>query len=167
MALIIEDGSIVAGANSYATTDQLVAYASARGTDLSTLTTTQQEVLLIKAMDYIEARRGRFQGCKTNEDQALQWPRYDVWVDGYSVDSDSMPPELISAQLALATEANSQTLQPNQLPEDSGAVISEQVGSLKVEYAEPASLRTQPLFTAAESLLSPLYKRSGIGLMRT
>lgn len=93
MAIIVEDGSIVTDANSYVSEAELTAYATARGITI----TGDTEVLLIKAMDYIESQD--FKGVKSTRDQPLQWPRVDVWVDGYMVDYDSIPQLLKNAQM--------------------------------------------------------------------
>ena len=103
MAIVKEDGSIVAGANSYVTEAELTAYATARGVTL----TTDTEQLLIRAMDYIESLQ--FIGIKLTEDQPLQWPRSDVFIDGYLIDFDEIPTELKNGlmQVAMAID-NSQ-----------------------------------------------------------
>ena len=69
MALTIEDGTGVAGANTYLSEDEFAAYASARGK----IITGSLEQLIIQAMDYVETLR--FRGQKNSSDQALQWPR--------------------------------------------------------------------------------------------
>ena len=82
MTLIVEDGSIVENANSYVSVDDARTFASLRGVTLPA-SDAEVEVLLIKATDFIEAQRLRFQGSKVNQDQALQWPRTGVYVDGF------------------------------------------------------------------------------------
>ena len=52
MAITVEDGSGVAGANSYATVAQLMTYAASRGVELE-IKDHAAEVLLLKGMDYI------------------------------------------------------------------------------------------------------------------
>ena len=75
--IIVEDGSVVAGANSYVTEAELTTYAADRGITLTAAT----DVLLIKAMDYIESLS--FIGTKFSEGQSLQWPRSNVYIDGF------------------------------------------------------------------------------------
>lgn len=130
MSLIIEDGSIVSGANSYVSTTDLAAYAAARGITIS----GTQEQLLLQAMDYIESLN--FKGVKFTSDQALQWPRADVIIDGYLVSADSIPAELIKGQIetALAIDGGGGPLidlQPN--------VSHERVGEIEVSYARGTS----------------------------
>lgn len=77
MTLIIEDGTIVANANSYISTTDYIAYALARGI---TIDPDSAEMQLTKAMDYLETRV--YQGDLVEEDQALQEPRDKVYIDG-------------------------------------------------------------------------------------
>lgn len=67
MTMLVEDGSGVIGANSYAPIAFVTSYLSdrARATDWSAASTADQEAALIAATDYVEARFGsRFKGLK-------------------------------------------------------------------------------------------------------
>lgn len=166
MALIIEDGTGVANANSYATTDQLDAYAALRGVTLAG-NTTDHEHHLIHAMDWLEAQERRFYGSRLYTTQALAWPRINVpEVNGEQYrDPNVIPAELIKAQCALAVSSQSTDLQIDRLPGDTGAVLSEKVGSLAVTYADPGQRLTQPTFATAEGFLVTLV-RGGSGSLR-
>lgn len=131
MAIVVEDGSIVSGANSYVTEAELTSYATTRG---YTIVDGDREKWLILAMDYLETLR--YQGRLVAETQPLQWPRYDVYIDRYLVDSDEIPPELKTVQLHLATQI-SQGVDPTSNIER--ATKREKVGDLEVEYMEGAS----------------------------
>jgi hypothetical protein len=98
MALIVEDGSIVPGANTYVTDAEYVAYAKARGQSIGE-GGSAREVQLIRAMDYIESFRKRFQGDKVRFDQPLQFPRSNVYIDDYFSDYTTIPKELKNAQM--------------------------------------------------------------------
>ena len=170
MPLIIEDGSgSNQSANSYGDVAGLRAYAEGRGVDLSDLTDKEVSVFMIKAMDYLEAQRGRYKGHKTNAAQPLQWPRSDVWdvdLPGKLLGSTEIPRELEYAQYALAIDARDQDLQPNRLPSDKGAVIREKVeGAIEVVYAERKQHFT-PAFAKPDALLAPLYKNRGLSVIR-
>ena len=69
MALIIEDGSGVANANSYVTTTEWDTWATARGIAHSH-STGKIEELILTAMDYIEAQNfvGLCAICKRSSD---------------------------------------------------------------------------------------------------
>ena len=96
MAIVIEDGSIVSGANSYASEAELQAYADARGVIIAGLAVED----LIKAMDYLEVQP--FIGLKATQGQPLQWPRDGVVIDGWAYTSTNLPDELKEAQLVIA-----------------------------------------------------------------
>ena len=127
MALVIEDGTQVAGANSYVTSTEIEAYADARGVTL----TTDAEILAIKAMDFIESQT--YLGTKYTSTQALQWPREGVYIDGYEVAVTDIPQELKNAQMAAALSIDSGT---DPLSSVERGIKMQQVGDLKVEYDE-------------------------------
>ena len=162
MSLVIEDGSGLSTASSYVTVAEARAYALARGVTLSEVDATV-EVLLIKAMDYIEAKRIRYQGYKASDDQALQWPRCYVWIDGYSVDSGEIPTILKNAQCQAAMEI-SDGIDP--LPTGTGnGIKSETVGPLSTTYATYTVAPT-PIMRKVDALLRPLFSGGGVAESR-
>lgn len=163
MALVIEDGSGVAGANSYCSVASARTYASARGLSLPAAD-AEVELLLIKAVDFIESFRGEFQGLKTTQEQPLQWPRTGATLDGYEVSSTTIPEVLASAQAQLAADANLQELMPTSTGRE---VVMERVDVVQVQYAESGNTNQQPIFTKAEALLKPLFKSSLFGSLRS
>lgn len=168
MAITVETGTGTnPAANSYVSVADFQAYADARGQTYSD-TDAGCEILLIKAMDYLEAKRTRYQGVKSLNTQPLQWPRAGVSIDNYGINSDVIPTELVSAQCELAIAAYTLSLQPDLLPSAQGSVKSKRVeGAVSIEYFEAsASKRSLPQFTAAERLLRPLYKPSGFMVER-
>ena len=130
MALIVENGTMVNGANSYVSDADYVAYASARGYTIGAFGGAR-EIELIKAMDYLESYRDQFKGTKVNRDQALQWPRVSVFVDGFQIDSNSLPKELLKAQMELAYQSISYDLSPSGTYQN---VQSQQLGTLSISY---------------------------------
>jgi hypothetical protein len=159
MALIIEDGSGVAGANSYISVTNAKAYAAARGLTIGTVDAAI-EILLTKALDYIEALRGEFQGSKTDATQALQWPRAGAYLDGVEIEDDEIPAVLPMAQAQLAVDAYTLDLMP---VGDGRAVVRERVeGAVEVQYDPGGNTNAQPSLTAAMALLEPLLE-SAIG----
>ena len=166
MALIIEDGSIVEDADSYASVEELRAFAAKRGKVVPEAVPAC-EALLIRAMDWLEAQEQRFRGCRAYIDQSLSWPRTGVSrPDGrgyYPI--REIPVALKQAQMALAIEVQTVEAQPTRTPDTAGVVTSEKVGSLAVTYAEPSSSLTQPVFAAVEGFLINLM-RGGTGTVR-
>lgn len=158
MALVIEDGTVVAGANSYVSAAEIVAYASARGV---TISASDAEMSAVLAMDYLESFRSRYKGTKVSATQPLQWPRKDVVIDGADFPSNEIPKELKSAQCQSCIEiANGFELMPST---DNFAVSMEKVDVITVQYATggsgqspSATLPAAPKFPAVDALLRPL-----------
>ena len=100
--IVVEDGTVVAWANSYVTEAELTTYAADRGITLTAAT----DVLLIKAMDYIESLS--FIGSKFSEGQSLQWPRSNVYIDGFYFVPTIIPPALQTGQIATALAIDSE-----------------------------------------------------------
>lgn len=131
-AIEVEDGTSKSDGNSYVTAAQLATYAADRNVTLSGTNGDPTEILF-KAMDWIEGQS--FQGTKYRADQPLQWPRVDVWVDGYLQDSDVIPQLLKDAQMALAI-AIDQGFDP--LANVARAQKRVKIDVIEVEYADNA-----------------------------
>lgn len=142
MALVVEDGTGKTDSESFASVANADAYFTGRtGSSTwtaSTSTTALKEQALRDATDYIEETYNtRFRGRKSEENQALSFPRaYLVDFDGYAIDSDEIPTKLKRATMELAVRALGQDLQPDL---DNPGEISEEestVGSLskRVKY---------------------------------
>ena len=156
MTIIVENGSIVSGANSYVTDAELTAYAAARGVTL----TGTAELLLVKAMDYLATLEDSWQGSRVSAAQSLAWPRQGVSLYGFAVASDAIPQSLKDGQCQLAIDADTQDLMPNVAANATGSVIREKVDVIEVAYSE-GSGNTQPVFTAANRILKPLMRNTG------
>lgn len=161
MALVIENGSLVAGANSYVEVEEARAYADARA---STFTGDDAEVeaALIVAMDFLESLRAQYQGSKVDPaGQSLQWPRTGVVIDGWQVPITHIPKELKAAQCQLALESAAGTdLMPTG---DGREVIREKVDVLETEYAPGAGGAPQPYLAKVMAFLEPLISTGGFG----
>ena len=159
MALIIEDGTGKEDSNSYQTVEQMRTYALNRGITLSAVD-ADIEVLSFQAIDYLEAQRCKYQGYKTSEDQALQFPRECVQIYGYSLDNNVIPSILQHAQNQLVMQLNDDVdIQPTQ---EGGFIIEEElddVGLLK--YSENIGINISPEMTSVDALLKPLYVACG------
>jgi hypothetical protein len=153
MPLVIENGSNVAGANSYATRAEIIAYAALRGVTIPDAAGT--DVFGIKAMDYIERRK--FKGVPTygapTVVQPLQFPRDEIEYQGEWLAADEIPQMLIDAQCeASMLISQGIDLEPNRTAEQ--AVKREKVGPLETEFfdAAPYSATTPRL----DAMLAPL-----------
>jgi len=152
MTIVVEDGSVVSGANSYVSEAELSAFATARGITLS----GDEEELLIQAMDYIESLS--YIGSKQTRDQSLQWPRVNVLIDGYYINSDVIPAELKNGlmQTALSIDAG---ISPQQTL--GRAVKRKKVDGLEIEYMDAAVTNT--IDVKIKGFLWKLLSVGGIG----
>lgn len=156
MTITVEDGTNVPNANSYVSVEELDAYAAERGIVLPT-SEPEKEVLLIKAMDYLEMADQEYMGLRSFTDQALSWPRVS-----YSMDL-GIPKELKKAELVLAVAAMTVELTPvsNGLP-------GKDVKVGPIEIRKPSESVARPRVPQAETLLRYLYGSSiGAGQLRT
>lgn len=157
MALIKEDGSIVPNANTYATDDDLTAYAAARAITLPA-TPELREPLLIKAMDYLETLDAQFMGSrKMGYDQPLLWPRTGVYLYGALFAHTQIPPELVKAQIVIAIASQSIEIFPN-APGVARLATRKTVGPITVEYSEQGAAESlNPVISQADALLDILF----------
>ena len=143
MTLVVEDGSKVTGANTYITLDEFKAWAEARGVSYGSDGDVTEDIL--RAMDYLEELM--FIGVKETRDQALQWPRVDVVIDGYALDVGKIPKELKNAAYELVKAIIDGD---NKLDPVRRQVTKEKVDSLEVTYKSNAGMqRNTPAVTRA------------------
>lgn len=161
MALIVEDGTGLAGAESFISVAGADAYLTSRGSDWSSMSTTEKEQALRRATDYMEQMyRERWAGQRVTTTQALSWPRYFVPIkdasDGYSYwPSDAVPTLVANACAALALKAAAGDLAP-----DVGRLKRRtKVGPLEVEY-EP-NTRPYTVYRSIDNMLLPFF--GGLG----
>jgi hypothetical protein len=109
MALIIEDGTIVTGANSFVTDAELQTYATARGFALPA-TEAERDSLLILAVDYLFSKEQSMKGERINATQDLMYPRKGVCEYNFKVAKDAIPSNLKKAQMELAVQSNKSAL---------------------------------------------------------
>ena len=119
--VIVEDGTIVANANSYATISGVDTYAlDFAYADWTAATETVKKQSLFKGMRYIESLS--FKGTQQTEDQALEFPRSDLYDrNSYLMDEDFIPSGLINAtyEAAIASLPTTTTdLQPSKNSDD-------------------------------------------------
>lgn len=155
MALIVEDGSIVDNADTYVDVDGLKAYAAKRGLTIPA-DDAAIEILLVKAMDYLETYETRWKGCRVSADQPLAWPRRGVRIEGYSYPADAIPKQLKAGQCVLAVAAASLDLLPSVDP-SAANVKRDKVGPLETEFFGPNDgIYSQPVITAADTAMAAL-----------
>ena len=154
--LTIEDGTGVAGANSFATTAELDTYADNRGLTLPA-TDDEKKQVLIQAADYLESLEGFYQGWRTHETQVLVFPRDSIYLHGVDIEG-TIPDVLKNAQCQLAVDIHG-GLAVNQ-NSTGKEVLEEQVGALKVKYNPMGDSSPQPKPVKALKILEPLFSRA-------
>jgi len=169
MALVIEDGTGMADAESYATIAAINAYAVANGASFPITGADAPATTAAVAAAEAAARRGtraidglygrRFVGSRTNgRAQAQCWPRTGATDnDGEDIADDEIPSEIISAvcEAAIRELAEPGSLAPDL--ERGGAIKSLKAGSVAIEYKDGAPAETT--FTTINNLLAGIVTR--------
>lgn len=160
MALITETGAGLADAESYCAVSFADQYHSGRAnTGWSGLEPTQKEAYLRLATEYmLSTFRGRWKGSRVTSTQALDWPRVEVVVDGFTLAADAVPAEVQKACAILALKAIAGALDPDPTP----AVKRTKVDVLEKEYFEPSA---QPKrHKVVTDLLQPFLAGSSVNV---
>lgn len=161
MALITETGTGSDASESFCSVADALAYFTARNNTVwLALTTAQQEVALRKSTDYMEAVYSqRWAGTRTTSVQALSWPRYNVFVNGFVTLSSSIPRAVINACSELALRAAAGEL----LSDSTQQKTRTKVDVLEVEFDKYSPQSTQ--YLAITAMLQPYFDLSS-GLER-
>ena len=165
MALVVEDGTGVVGAEAYASVAVTDTYwanrtHSAFSATWTGSTTALKEGALREASAYIDSRWGGFyKGVRQGNLQGLQWPRVDA-LDRSGYPLADLPQELVNACSDLAVRALSAALSGDAAR--GGAVKRNKVdGAVEQEFFEGASTETK--YAQIENMLGPLLNDSHRG----
>ncbi len=155
--LIVEDGSIVADANSYVTYDYALAYHALRGNSAwAAGSDANQQYAIIRATQAVDSiYKGKWKGTPTEYGtQELEWPRQDVEVNGVELDDDLIPTSLKKAvcEAALRELASANSMTPDL--DRGGEIKRVKADTVEVEYMDGANSTTT--FTAIDGLLADL-----------
>lgn len=157
MALVVEDGTGVSGADSYADLTAIRAYAAKRGVTLSADDATL-EPLAYKAMDYLE---GKGLGLLS-----LTFPPTTTgYVCGLTV-AEALT-RLANGQAQLCVEQNAGA---DLAPARTDAFITEDTtGPLTTKYSEKlgGGAGVAPSMPAVQGILGPLLRACGHGMFKT
>ena len=155
--LIIEDGSIVANANSFATDAEFNTYANLRNFDVPA-TQPDREALLVLAMDYLFSKEQDLKGSRVSLDQSLMYPRRGVCANGFNIPSESIPLSLKSAQMELAIQSAASALL---ITGEAQNLASFSVDGVYSESYFSGGNWTQVRTERADAYLDPLTKNNG------
>lgn len=166
MTLIVEDGTVVAGAESYVTIAEYKAYADARGISYSGITDATLEQNARKAYDYLLRKyRGSWKGYRKTATQTGDWPRSFVYLEPfvqgavgsypYLVDEDSIPNEIKQAQFELMTRVATDDLMPDLGQQETSVTV----GPISVDYDKYSSQATR--YEVVDNLLRVYLANGG------
>ena len=175
MALIVEDGSVVAGANAFVSVSDADSYHALRGnSDWTNADDDAKAAAIVKATFYLD--RLRWKGIKTGQANPLAWPRYgdDVagWnlmvlpaspymgvidEDGYDVGTATVPDKVKQACSELALRYV-QGADPEPDLERGGQIVEQKVDVITTRYAPGAPV--VPVYTIVQRLLRGLLRSS-------
>lgn len=160
MALIFEDGTGRADAESFASVAQADAHHAAVGNAAwAALDTEAKEVNLRLATIYMQGHySGLWKGDLVYSTQALAWPRAGVYREQFLLPSNQVPVEVVKACCELALKASAGPL----VVDEAAQVKSKQVGPIAVTYADGA--RQQKRYAAVDATLRPLLSGGGAGI---
>lgn len=146
MALIVEDGTIVASANTYLDLAALKAYFSERAIDMTAYSDANLEAALHTATDLLEYNY-TYKGSIVDETtpQVLLWPRTGLTDRrGITLPDTTIPPELLAAQAELARSAvikiaEGERLEFSDAPSRQGVVTKSKLDVMEETYSETTS----------------------------
>ena len=157
MALVIENGTGVSGADSYVTVAECEAYAIAYYGHSLTGSPADKEAALRRAVKYMDSLK--WKGAKTfGRGQSLTWPRKDVTdCEGIAIADNEIPPEVIAAQheFARAEFQSPGILSPQSSLRDS-VVNMEKIDVIQVGYD---TSRITPSIDASQTIVSVAMRR--------
>jgi len=170
MSLILEDGSGLATAESYASIAEADTYLGNHDSPASwtAASTDQKEDALRTATEWIDSRYlGRFQGSKVEpRTQRLAFPRYGVEIDKVVLDETPLPRCLVEATIELARRHIDEVAAGSSLAEDvtDGTIKSQsvQLGPISESKTYQGGKPQLKRYTVVTRLLRPLLCSSGL-----
>ena len=169
MALVVENGTGLANAESYSSVSDLDTYITNYNIT-STADTAAKEAALRIATDFIDGAY-RFPGIAKDDDQALRWPRVDAFTDeGYDILSSEIPDPVKDATVVAAMEYL--TNGEFDLTDADGNIVRKRtkVDVIETEVEYSGSKSTSRHFPKVDRLLAKVggvRKRSTVRLVRS
>ena len=167
MALIVENGTGLATAESYSSVAEYKTYADNFGVSYAAFTDTQLEQFLRQATRYMgQMYRMRWKGYRVTSTQSLDWPRAGVstvesssYIYGrYVVATDIVPADIKNANNILAQKASAGV---DLFADGTQRVKREKIGPIESEYEQGSLQRIQ--YDSVLALISPYLGSVGNG----
>lgn len=154
MALVVEDGSVTPGADSYVSLANARALAVSYGLALPA-DDAEAEAALRNGAVYVGLQEPSMCGRRVSASQSLAYPRQGVSVYGFSLASDVIPPQVIHAQVVAAVEYGAGT--DVRASSDGRVTETERVeGAVTVSYFNNGATGATTTITAALDAMRPL-----------
>lgn len=181
MALTVEDGTIVPGADSYVTLEAADAYLTMMNNAAwAALTAAEKEAALIRGRMLVEYEAVyRYDGDRQAFDQPLVWPRHEatMWDSGPVIPDGTIPGQIRQAQIVAAGGIADGSIVIGGTGGQHGKVKSESVDSISVTYFSPreameaggagsgpfAGIGWPPITGIVAPLLKSSYYRDRVG----
>lgn len=162
MALVVENGSGLVDAEAYASVSEADTYNSLHTADATwdALSTADKEIKLRIATQYLDAKyNANWQGMSRTGTQALDWPRYNVEVNGHSLDSTVLPQRLKDGCMSLAIDAASDAaLFTNETTPGTVEEYAIEADGVKERTRYMGGRSQQTKYTLVHSILLPLMQ---------
>lgn len=159
MPLIVEDGSVVAGADSFISLADARTLADGYGWVLP-VDDTEAEQALRNGAKYVDLQEPKFSGSRVSIDQTLSWPRTGATnTYGFDIPDDSIPTQVQCGQVAAAAEYGAGT--DVRASSDGKNIASEEVvGAVKQSFFNNGKSNSTVEITKALDCLRPLLNGS-------
>lgn len=175
ITITVEDGTGLAGANSYLSTADADTYHANRGrSSWASLEADAKAAALVKAAEFIDAAYNWI-GSKKAKTQGLKWPRIQgldcsgnpvLLVDSDGFDIDAVPQAVVNACAEAAFLSLSEDLFQDADP--LGKIIRKKTDVLETEY-QPDTPTTKPaaptIFGALNAMLKGFYVQQTGGMV--
>lgn len=161
VTLIVEDGTGRSDANALISLEYFKSYCDSQGKDYSSFSDDQLNAAIVRASAFL-TYAFKWEGIKMNgRSQLMAFPRYGLNDrDGWPIQRGEMPRELTAAaaEITLVEATTPGSMSPSVTPSE--RVRSEQVGPIRVEYANifNSPNDSRPVLLAVLDLLWPFFR---------
>ena len=163
MALTVEDGTIVSGADSYISQADFIAFALTIGTVVAVEQATDDK--LVEAFYYLNSLEVRLKGTRTLKTQPNAYPRDGLVIEDFAWLSTEIPRQVILAQELLTLDLIAGIDLYNRPQSASTAIKRNRVeGVVEQEFAVSDAMKLSSA-THAVDVVNSLLKNSGLSVV--
>ena len=163
MALTVETGAVVTGADTYVSRADFIAFALTTGIVIADEQATDD--MLVKAFRYINNLESQLKGIRTAKANPNAYPRSGLIIEDYSWLETEIPRQVILAQELLALDINAGIDIYNRPQSASTPIRKQRVeGAVSREFAVADAMKLSSL-TETRAVLASLMKNGGMSLV--